>query len=118
MTGKKISSRGAFVRLEVLLVLAFLALLFQVFPSLWFGLLWAIDIRNWSRGVWIAINVAVVFSLFAIRFGPGLAEDWKKSRAARRHEADNRDKHVKDMDLKQQRELYKRMQDARKRQIV
>jgi hypothetical protein len=58
--------------LESLLVVAFLALLFQVFPSLW-TLLWsAIDIRQWSRTTWMAMNVVVVLLLFGVRFRPNV----------------------------------------------
>lgn len=57
--------------LEILLVLAFLALLFQVFPSLW-KLLWhALDVRLWSSAAWMALNIAVLVALFGVRFGPG-----------------------------------------------
>lgn len=56
--------------LEVLLVLAFLALLFQVFPGLW-ELLWhALDVRRWSSATWMALNVIVLVALFGVRFGP------------------------------------------------
>jgi hypothetical protein len=110
--------RSGFAKLELLLVLAFLALFFQVFPSLWFGVLGVLDIRNWPRGVWMAINVGVVFSLFTIRFGPDLVEDWRQRRDRKRAASKNREKEIKDLTLKEQRELFKRMQEARKRQII
>jgi hypothetical protein len=31
-----------------MLVVAFVSLVFQVFPSLWTGTLYALDIRNWG----------------------------------------------------------------------
>ena len=56
--------------LEMLLILAFLALIFQVFPSLW-KLLWqGFDVRRWSRTTWLALNVAVLVALFGVRFIP------------------------------------------------
>lgn len=118
MIAKSLLVRSGTGKLELLLVLAFLALLFQVFPSLWFGLLGVLDIRNWPRGVWMAINVGVVFSLFAIRFGPDLVADWKQHRVRKRAASENREKKICDLALKEQRELFKRMQEARKRQIV
>lgn len=56
--------------LEVLLVIAFLALLFQVFPSPW-KLLWqSFDVREWSRTTWMVLNVVVLVALFGVRFIP------------------------------------------------
>ncbi|HMP06299.1 MAG TPA: hypothetical protein PJ982_08125, partial [Lacipirellulaceae bacterium] len=57
--------------LEALLALAVVALVLQLFPSLGYGLLRAVDVRQWSRGAWLGLNVAVVFGLFVVRFGPG-----------------------------------------------
>jgi hypothetical protein len=39
--------RAGFAWLELLLVLALLALVLQLFPALWTGMLWALDVRNW-----------------------------------------------------------------------
>lgn len=62
--------RAGVAWLEILLVLAFLVLLFQVFPSFW-KLLWqAFDVREWSRMAWIALNVVVLVALFGVRFIP------------------------------------------------
>jgi hypothetical protein len=66
----------------------------------------------------MAINVGVVFSLFTIRFGPDLVEDWRQRRDRKRAASKNREKEIKDLTLKEQRELFKRMQEARKRQII
>lgn len=46
-------SRRGLAWLELVLVVAFLALLFQVFPGLWWGLWGALDLRQWSRGGWL-----------------------------------------------------------------
>ncbi|MEX2167716.1 MAG: hypothetical protein WD851_00270 [Pirellulales bacterium] len=62
------SIRSGFAWLELLLVLALVAVLFQAFPSLWFTFLSAADVRSWSRDAWIGLNVAAVLVLFAIRF--------------------------------------------------
>jgi len=61
-----------FASLELLLVIAILAVLFQLFPSLWFSLAWAVDFRNWSRGGWLVANIVVVVALCAVRFRPEL----------------------------------------------
>ncbi len=101
--------------LELLLALAFVALLFQVFPSLWNGLVWAADVRNWSRGVWMGVNVAVVLILFGIRFGPEL---YRESRVRRPRRARKRSTAETQLTMKEERELYGRMREARKRQVV
>lgn len=68
-------------RLEVLLVLAFVALVFQVFPPLWFALVWVADIRNWARSAWMGATVGILLVLFALRFVPQLWEDWRERRS-------------------------------------
>lgn len=75
--------------LEILLVLAFLALLFQVFPSLWVMLWQAIDVRQWSGAGWMVLNVTVLVALFGVRFGPDAIADLRERRkrlASRRKE--------------------------------
>lgn len=76
--------RSGFAWLELVLALAFLALLFQVFPSLWIDLLSALDIRTWPRTTWFALNLLVLFGLFGVRFGPDLYGDWKQRRSRQR----------------------------------
>jgi hypothetical protein len=116
--------RSGFGKLEVLLVIAFLSLLFQVFPALWTGMLFVLDVRNWGRGAWLAFNFVVIFALFAIRFGPDIVAGREKKAAMRRKvrtTASSVTKHAKDikeMDAAEQRELFKRMQEARRKQII
>lgn len=111
-----------FGRLELLLVLAFLALLFQVFPALWLGLLWALDVRNWPREVWLAINVGVVLALFAIRFGPELAAGRRSSPSKRpKGPESGSDPHETDwrkLSAKEQEALFRRMEAARRKQSI
>lgn len=76
------STRYGVARLELLLSIASLALLFQVFPSLWFGLVWALDVRNWSRGIWIGLNALAVAALFAIQFRIEIRDAWTAVGAA------------------------------------
>jgi hypothetical protein len=110
----KRSMRGGFAWLELLLVVAVLVLLFQVFPSAWFGVLWVLDVRNWPRSIWFAANVAGVLALCAVRFGPELYESWQARRTRLRIE---REKQEKQRQLKEQRETLERLREARKRQV-
>jgi len=106
--------RSGFAWLELLLALAAMALLFQLFPSLWVGTVWTLDIRNWPRTVWFAGNLVVVFVLVAVRFGPDLYQDWQRryeQRAAKRIEMQKRQA------LKEQRETLERLQQARSRRF-
>jgi hypothetical protein len=101
--------------LEILLVLAVLALVFQVFPQLWFSTLWALDVRNWSRGVWFVLNIGVVLVLFGIRYAPEVNQEWKRRRGNRiRHRTEDDEQRK----LREERELYERMKEARKRQVI
>jgi hypothetical protein len=59
-------------RLETWLVLSIMALVFQLFPRLFWGLLAAIDVRNWTWGVWVGVEIAVVVTLLVL-YG------WQKS---------------------------------------
>jgi hypothetical protein len=93
---------------------AVLALLFQVFPSLWFSVLRAFDVRNWPRGAWMYLNVAIVLALFVMRFAPDLYHDWRERQARRK---DEREKHEKQRALREQKELFERLKEARKRRI-
>lgn len=54
-------------RLETWLLLASVSLVFQIFPAPFWGLLYAIDVRNWSWGVWVGVEVAVIATLFVLR---------------------------------------------------
>lgn len=103
-----------FPRLELLLILTFIVLLFQVFPSLWFAFTWCIDVRNWSRGVWLGLNACAVLALCGIRFGPDLYKEWRE-RLARL--AIERDKQEKQRQLTEQREMLERLQRSRGRRI-
>jgi len=49
--------------LELLIVALTVSLVFQIWPSLFWGLLWAIDVRNWSWPVIIAAHVVVILAL-------------------------------------------------------
>ena len=72
--------RAGVAWLEIVLALAFLTLLFQVFPPVW-KLLWqAFDVREWSRTTWMALNVVVLVALFGVRFIPETLAALRKRR--------------------------------------
>lgn len=106
--------REGFGRLETLLALAFAALALQVFPSLWSGLLWAIDPRHWSRGGWLGLNLAIVVALFGVRFLPQLFEDWRQRRSLA---AQTREKRQKQQQAKEHREAIERLRRGRSRRM-
>ena len=61
------SEKSGFPWLEVLLVLSVLALVFQLFPDLWFGTLFVLDFRHWTWTGWSAANAVVLLVLIFIR---------------------------------------------------
>lgn len=99
---------------ELLLAIAVLALLFQLFPATLTVILWALDFRNWPRTFWFAASWVVLLALVAVRFGPELYIDWRKRQQQR--EA-NRQVWQKQQKLKEQREMLARMKEASKRRI-
>jgi hypothetical protein len=106
-------SRSAFVPLAVLLALAVAALLVQLFQSLWS--IGALDVRNWPRETWMALNLGVVLVLFGIRLGPEVRAQWRNRRTRRTIE---REQQKKQRTLNEQREVFERLREARKRQVV
>jgi hypothetical protein len=105
---------SVYSRLELTLVLASLTLILQCFPSLWHGILAAIDVRNWSRTVWFVFNVFVLVALSGVHFGPQLIVDW---RIRQNRLATERSKHEEQARRKNQTELLNRMQQSRRRRI-
>ena len=99
-----------FLRLEVLLAVAGLALLLQLFPSL----LQLVDVRNWSRNTWMLVNVLAVLGLIAYRFAP---EVWKSLREQKKNATLKREKNEKQKALQEQREAIERMKEARSRRM-
>lgn len=53
--------------LEWLLVLSCVTLVFQLFPVLFWGLLYVVDIRNWSWTAMSLILCVIIVILFAYR---------------------------------------------------
>lgn len=76
----QLQRRTGFAWPELLLALAAIALVLQLFPSLATTLLAALDFRAWPRGTWFAANVLVLIGLVGVRFGPELYADWQARR--------------------------------------
>jgi len=57
-----------------LLIVSSATLLFALLPALWYWLIAAIDVRNWSRLTWFLANVVVVVILLSIRLAPDIKE--------------------------------------------
>lgn len=106
--------RNGFAWLELLLALALLALMLQLFPQVWQVVLWLLDVRNWPRTMWFGMNLLVVFVLLAVRFGPQLIDDW---RTRRERLTSEHTKQEKQRELKEQREALERAKQAKGRRI-
>lgn len=63
--------------LELLLVLAIVALLFQLFPNVPRRLADAFNFRYWSRSTWFVANLGVLLLLLFVRFGPEFIAPWR-----------------------------------------
>jgi hypothetical protein len=107
-------NRRGLIRLELLLMLAALALLFQLFPSLVIALSRALDLRYWPAGVWLSVNVAILIALLSQRFGA----EFYMQRRQRRPRNSSRQVLAKQSTLNEERALYERMNEARKRQVI
>jgi hypothetical protein len=99
----------------LLLALAVLALVFQIWPPLWYTALWIVDVRNWPQWVWLWLNLGVVFVLVGVRFGPQLRADW---RVRRERLATERARQAKEREMREQREMLERIEEGRKRRIM
>jgi hypothetical protein len=69
--------------LELLLLLAVIVLVFQLFPHLPQSILAYLDFRQWSRSTWLFANLTLLFFLIATRIGPELVENWQSKRHAK-----------------------------------
>ena len=65
-------ARSGIAWLEILLAIAALTLLFQLFLTLW----QAINFRNWSRMTALLVNILVAFFLVGIKASPNLIADF------------------------------------------
>ncbi len=93
--------------LELILALAVLALISQLWPPI-------LDVRQWSRATWFILNLVIVLALVVARFGPDSYQEWKDRRQRLLVERTKAEKVHK---LREQREAIERMAAARKRRI-
>jgi len=107
-------ARSGFAWLELLLGLAAIALLFQLFPAILAKLLGVVDLRNWSQLTFFLVNIGVVLALIGVRFGPDWVEDWQERR---QQVAKDYIKAEKAKKLKEQREAVERMETSRSRRM-
>ncbi len=57
-------------RLQVLLLAAIVALVFQLNPALYATLMWAADMRHWTQLTWLVMTGLALAGLLAIRLWP------------------------------------------------
>jgi hypothetical protein len=113
------SKRDGFAWLECLLVLSILVLVLQLMPWGAWQSAWAMmDLRNWTAGMWFCGNLLLFLGMLGIRIGPALRDEASRLlRYRRRRPA----KQISKEDHKRQREereLYQRMIEARKKQVI
>jgi hypothetical protein len=109
--------RSGLARLEILLAIAVVALVFQLNPSLFNKL----DVRRWSGGAWFAANAILFAILCLFRLVPEFVADARQGPVKRRPTAAERAKTESTAErkqrMKEERELYQRMKDARRRRL-
>jgi cobalamin biosynthesis protein CobD/CbiB len=116
------SFRTAFARLELLLALAIVTLLLQIFPSAVAWLRSALDVRTWT--VWSYFWLFAVFFVFlcGLRFGPeaaeGVRDELRRRALARASKRRAVEISSRPLSEREERELDRRMIQARKRQVV
>lgn len=76
---------SGFALLELLLCLACIVLLLQMFPNIWWSIVAMLDVRQWSRVTWFSVNAAFVLVLIAARCAPEVREALNRRRAAANH---------------------------------
>lgn len=118
------SLHGA-ARLEIFLGMAVVALVVQLFPTARDTFATILDIRTWGPLDWACLSAVLIAVLFAIRHGAELvAAVWgalhAKKPGGRSNSLVVRDASSdwRELDEKSQRELFQRMQEARKKQVV
>lgn len=59
-------------------MLAVVALVFQLFPTVPRSLVDVLDFRHWSRSIWFLTNIGVLLVLLFVRFGPDFIDSWRQ----------------------------------------
>ncbi|MEM6484215.1 MAG: hypothetical protein AAF662_04440 [Pseudomonadota bacterium] len=116
-------NRHGFAWLEVLLALAIVILLVQLVPSqsrfLLNWSLYSINPLNWSQTTWLVVNVLAIVALALAASWASIKEQAKqhfdRRRNEHRHRRQNEKATTKQRELAEERALYERMHEARKR---
>jgi hypothetical protein len=99
---------------EVVLAMAVVAVVLQLWPSLGKSVIAIADVRSWSRIAWFSANAVIVLTLIGVRFSPGLYARWQERRenvARTAAVAANR------REPQQKKEALKRIADGRKNRM-
>lgn len=64
--------KNGFALLELILVLAIISLLFQLFPSAWWWTVSVLDVRDWSRVTWFVANIVFLTVVVAVHVAPDI----------------------------------------------
>jgi hypothetical protein len=59
------------LQLESWLFLAALSLFFQLFPTAFWRVMAVVDVRDWTWGVWVGVEIAVIAVLLLLRVRQG-----------------------------------------------
>jgi hypothetical protein len=100
--------------LEAALLVAALALAFQLFPSLWASVVRAVDVRNWTHAMWFSGTIFTLLFLLGVRFGPDL---WEEYRTQRRREAAAGEKTRQIEEARRRRKEIEQVKESRSRRI-
>lgn len=112
--------RAGIAWLELLLAIAAVVLLLQLFPGVAMAVVAVLDVRTWTSWGWFAACAVFCVALCVIRYGPDVAEGFavqhqeaaaERAKRKRLHEAE-----VERQRKVEERALYERMKEARKRQ--
>ena len=107
---------------ELLLALAIVALVLQLLPSdAGRKSLELLDIRTWTTSTWFFANALLFASMFIIRFGPALraaGRDFLKRSTRLQPSVETLTKEEQKRKYEEERALYERMIEARKKQII
>lgn len=74
------TNRRAIAKLEVLLAVASLVLIWQLFPSFVNRTIVALNVMRWTASAWLALNAFAIASLMGVRYGPSVVKAWREYR--------------------------------------
>jgi hypothetical protein len=108
--------------LDAVLGCSIIFFLFKLLPfHNWSGVLTTLDVRNWTSRTWFIANALLFASMFVIRFGPTLGAATQKILARYkplRRVPDDANQPKQLLTDAEERALYKRMSEARKKQVI